>query len=532
RRRVLRWFQIPLPSARVPRSVLFSYRFQAGLRRYRQLRARKRLPRPPPALPGPPAARGALGRHEGTAWSPPHRPHRPLTPQGGPWPSPRCPHRPQGGPWPPPRCPRSPPSVPKGSLATPVLSPQPTGAPSSPLAPRNGGRAPAPCGALAGRSLPESGCPGIRGVPWGHPTGCCGVTAQASPSPCSVAQAACPQLDPRANSLDSLVQEKREQSGAATRHAGPAWAHTDAASPCESPEEDVQLSEEQRDFLARFTVELKFIPTVHPGERVFCARLVPAPTLDTSGLEPQSALERFFLRDSPACQAAFVRSGALSLLYRCLPACPLPVLRWLFQLMTLCPDTTNASQALWEIWLSTTGEPWCPTVREISQAFARLGADLSPLCHRRLLPPELCPAAGSLDPSCPPRQASPDAASTLALVTQLGDICKFLALCVVPQPCHYADGARLSLVTLLSFLGLDRALRCQPLPELQHLLHCLLEGIRAWREQGPPPMPEPSCHGLAAEGAAGCRATRQGARRAAGGGPAPGAGTARRPATP
>lgn len=40
---------------------------------------------------------------------------------------------------------------------------------------------------------------------------------------------------------------------------------------------------------------------------------------------------------------------------------------------------------------SPAGEPWCPTVREISQAFSRLGADLSPLCRRRLLPPELCP---------------------------------------------------------------------------------------------------------------------------------------------
>lgn len=35
--------------------------------------------------------------------------------------------------------------------------------------------------------------------------------------------------------------------------------------------------------------------------------------------------------NSPACQAAFVRNGGLSLLYRCAPTCPLPVLRWLFQ---------------------------------------------------------------------------------------------------------------------------------------------------------------------------------------------------------
>lgn len=62
---------------------------------------------------------------------------------------------------------------------------------------------------------------------------------------------------------------------------------------------------------------------------------------------------------------------------------------------------------------------------------------------------------------------------------------QFLALCVVTQPCCYSDGARLALLILFSFLGLARALRCHPLPELQHLLQCLLEGIRDWQKQVP-----------------------------------------------
>lgn len=154
------------------------------------------------------------------------------------------------------------------------------------------------------------------------------------------------------------------------------------------------------------------------------------------------------------------------------------------------------------------------------------------------LPPPFCPHR-SLEPSCSLRPASPGATDTLALVTQLGAICKvtpplrylcpanwargadassahaslslwalgshitflpqFLALCVVTQPCHYPDGARLSLVTLLSFLGLDRALRCQPLPEVQVLLHYLLQGIHDWHQQvwgdkGCPLIRCPPCH--------------------------------------
>ncbi|XP_076214971.1 protein FAM178B [Aptenodytes patagonicus] len=507
----LRWYQIPLSSARIPRSGLFSYGFQAGLQRYQQLRALKHLRVGRPVAPPPPGLLEPWPPVSPPADSPPQASRHPRGAGGA-----RAPRRPKESP---------------GTRKRVSRGRQPPG-PAQPHANRRdaASRGSPPCQAAADGSghvpvLPEAAARSLGGeanrgqrtaagtVPQqagrsfgGRPPGTARgrvspvdseeddliplkdmlLAGDEPPSPADHRQVARPQPDPLANSLDSLVREKREQSRAAAPQAGLAQVHVDAASPWESPDKDTQLPEEHRDLLARFTGKPRLIPAVHPGEPVFCARPVPAPTLDARGLEPQSTLEGFFFCDSPACQAAFVRDGGLSLLHRCVPTCPLPVLRWLFQLMTLCPDTTNASQALWEIWLSTGGEPRCPTVQEISRAFAHLGADLGPLRRRRLLPPELCPADGrNLDPSCSPKQASPDATSTLALVTQLGDICRFLALCVVTQPCRYADGARLALVTLLSFLGLDRALRCRPLPELRHLLRCLLEGIRDWREQLP-----------------------------------------------
>lgn len=60
---------------------------------------------------------------------------------------------------------------------------------------------------------------------------------------------------------------------------------------------------------------------------------------------------------------------------------------------------------------------------------------------------------------------------------------QLLTVCVLACPCRYPDRARRELVTLLCFLSLDRELRCQPLPDVWHLLHCLLEGIAAWKEQ-------------------------------------------------
>ncbi|NWS62798.1 F178B protein, partial [Chunga burmeisteri] len=503
----------PLSSARVPLSGLFSYGFQASLQRYQQLRALKHLPVGRRVTPPPP---GLL-----EPWAPG------SSPTNSP---PRASQRPQGTD----RVQAA--MTQRGGQVTPALSPQPSPCPK--------GFCGDPCAVpTAPRHPKESNGTRKHGSPQPHAkqqdaasegSSACQVALDSSSHVLVLPEVAAGSLGGKANcGVPSPCPNRsnaREQHQAARLQTSPAWVHVDNASPWESLDKDTQPPEEhrypshpclgrglggsawrllparhcpptRRDLLARFTVTPRSIPTLHPGEPVFCARPAPAPTLYTCGLEPQSALEGLFLCNSPACQADFVCDGGLSLLYRSVPTCPLPVLHWLFQLTILCPDMPNAAQALWEIWLSSGGKPWCPTVEEISWAFTRLGADLSPLHRQCLLSPELCPTHRSLDPSPSPRQASPDAISPLALVTQLGDICKFLVLCVVTQPCHYTDGVRLALIIILSFLGLDRSLRCQPLPELQHLLRCLLEGIRDWQEQGASPAPEPSCHGPTAEGA-------------------------------
>ncbi|XP_067168361.1 protein FAM178B [Apteryx mantelli] len=519
----LRWYQIPLSSARAPRTGLFSPRFQASLQRYQQLRQLKHLrvgrpfTLPPPGLlqaapaspepPGPRQPRPSAGRRAVAvprARPPPRCRRRRRRRRRGVGPRPAA--------APPCRAKETPGA--KGSAASGHRPAGPTRA--------RGGRSSPPEQAVPGPAPVSAGCQLNPVVVLTCPGGDCGhrgagkpgqarrrlpgmARVQASPEDSEDIliplrdlllvgdEPRCPaersRLDPLANSLDPLVEEQREQRQAAAPRSSPEWVRSDTASPQESPDEDTPLSEEHRLLLARFAVKPGLIPPVHPGEPVFCARPLPAPALDARGLQPQSALEGLFLRASPAGQAAFVREGRLSLLYRCVPACPLPVLRWLFQLTALCPDTANASQALWEInvhRLSTAGEPWCPTVPEIGQAFCRLGANLGALHRLGLLPLELCPA----DRRCPdlprsPDRADPKAPGALALATQLGDICKLLALCVVAQPGRYPDRARLALLTLLCFLGLDRALRCQPLPDLQHLLHCLLEGIGDWQEQLP-----------------------------------------------
>ncbi|XP_065712640.1 protein FAM178B [Patagioenas fasciata] len=490
----LRWYQIPLSSARIPRSGLFSFSFQDSLQRYQQLRAHKNLRVGRPVAGPPPGLLEPWPPSPAPAHSPPRGSYRPRGAGG------------VRAPWCPKKSPGTKKRVSRARRLPSLTQPQPhrqdvTSSTPSPVTSDSSGDIPVlpemAAGSPGGDSDRGQHAMGSRSS-WGHSLGTVRdrlsltdseddeeliplrdmlLAGDMSPSPPRHQQVMSPWPDLLANSLDSPVQEQRERDQAAAL----VQQRADDTSSPESLDEDSKLPEEHRDILARFAVKPRFIPTVHPGEPIFCARPVLLPLLDTRGLESRNNLEALFFCESPAWQVAFVRNGCLSLLYNCLPTCPPPVLRWLFQLMTLCPDTINAAQALWDIWLSTRGECWCPTVQEISEAFARLGADLTPL-----LPAELRPTDGrSLEPSSSPRPASPNATDMLALVTQLGAICKFLALCVVTQPCHYPDSARLSLVTLLSFLGLDRALRCQPLPEVQVLLHYLLQGIHDWHQQLP-----------------------------------------------
>ncbi|XP_031466290.1 protein FAM178B isoform X2 [Phasianus colchicus] len=459
---LLRWYQIPLSSARVPRSGLFSSSFQYSLCSYQQLRVSKHLRVGRPFLP------------------PPLGPVDPCPPAS---PPPSQPHSAE----PASQCPMQPRSTRQGSSRArrPRASPRRSAQQGS--ATRSPRRAVQPSSATESRTVPQraedmattsSSDSEEELIPLKELLACSGRS-----SPAEHSEVAYPQPDPLANSLDALLLEKREQCVANAVQASLMQVGVD--SPQESSDEDTQLLEEQRAFLSRFNVKLLAFPTTHPGEPIFHACPLPPPTLDTCGLQPRSILEQNFLCASPAAQLAFVRDGYLNLLYQTTSACPLPILRWLFLLTSTWPDRTNAFRTLWEMWMRSDDEPWCPTLQDIGQAFAYMGADLEALRCRRLLPPELCPMDTRLDPTCSLEQGNLGAVNTLALVTQLGDICKLLTVCVVSCPCRYPDRARRELVTLLCFLSLDRELRCQPLPDLWHLLHCLLEGIVAWKEQLP-----------------------------------------------
>uniref|UniRef100_A0A8C6BZB9 Coiled-coil SMC6 And NSE5 INteracting (CANIN) domain-containing protein n=1 Tax=Monodon monoceros TaxID=40151 RepID=A0A8C6BZB9_MONMO len=283
------------------------------------------------------------------------------------------------------------------------------------------------------------------------------------------------------NSLDYLLQEKR--AGAAI------W----------SPLASLQAADQvclltpgspascfARKLVERFSVSLQVIPAVHPGETVFLPRHHPLPcTLDCSHLKPQSRLEELFLSSPPAQQLSFLRSGLLSSLYLPSGLRPVPLLRWLFQLLTWPPETSlGAFGLLWDLSMDGLFRPsdadtslWCPSLQEVTAAFHSLGT------HSPALQP---PGPLQHDGSELKSEASlsqteqQDTPQETALDSSLSYICKFLMLCVLAQPGAYTDGSLLGLIELLCRAGLDVGLRLLPKTDLQQLLLLLLDSIQEW----------------------------------------------------
>uniref|UniRef100_A0A8D2CUL4 Coiled-coil SMC6 And NSE5 INteracting (CANIN) domain-containing protein n=1 Tax=Sciurus vulgaris TaxID=55149 RepID=A0A8D2CUL4_SCIVU len=265
------------------------------------------------------------------------------------------------------------------------------------------------------------------------------------------------------NSLDYLLQEKRC-----------------APDPC-SPAPCLP-----RMLVERFSVSLQVIPPVHPGETVFLPRRHPLPcNLDSSRLKPHNHLEELFLSSPGPQQLSFLHNGLLSNLYLHASDCPVPLLQWLFQLLTWPPETSSrAFTLLWD--LSVDGlfcqsdedmRLWHPSLQEVMEAFHGLGAHNPALYPLGPFQPgsRLAESEASL---CWLEQQDPP--QEVALDLSLSYIYKFLTLCALAQPAAYSDAHLLGLIELLCRASLDAGLRLMPKTDLQQLLLLLLENIREW----------------------------------------------------
>ncbi|XP_036608101.1 protein FAM178B [Trichosurus vulpecula] len=301
------------------------------------------------------------------------------------------------------------------------------------------------------------------------------------------------------NSLDYLLQEKKNKTPGRDEWEEPLVGSDPGGDPnlasLENPEDDYgMLTREHRLLVEKFCVKLQMIPTLHPGEVVFLSQNhLLSCTLDSTSLVPRNGLEKLFFSFTLAQQVSFLQRGFLGYLYLQTPGCPVPVLQWLFQLLTWPLETSSgAFQILWDLSMRGISQQvggdntyvWCPKLQDIIKAFQNLGArgpNLYPNASHQLKPSVHDKRVWETDDG----MRAKDSAPKTELEASLSYICKFLTLCVMSRPGAYTDGELLRLMYLICRASLDRQLRLLPSADLQQLLLMLLEDVKDWSEKLP-----------------------------------------------
>ncbi|XP_064858677.1 SMC5-SMC6 complex localization factor protein 2-like isoform X4 [Oncorhynchus nerka] len=223
----------------------------------------------------------------------------------------------------------------------------------------------------------------------------------------------------------------------------------------EEEEENIEeaISQQQKDFLQRFSVLSSAIQDLHPGEAVFnldnFGRLFSQHTLQLRrcNVTPCDTTQKTILCSSPDQFRTQVSSQLFQRAY-CSSPCPPQVTRWLFQMMSVHSDRLTCHQvlkALGDIACSAAEhmvlnkserfEVWVPSIGDMTLVFMNMGVPFVTLFPLENLQPPFTE----------------------------GDL---------------IDGELLLLLTVVSRVGLDTQLALQPTEHLRSLLHNLVNSIR------------------------------------------------------
>uniref|UniRef100_A0A8C3QWW6 SMC5-SMC6 complex localization factor 2 n=1 Tax=Cyanoderma ruficeps TaxID=181631 RepID=A0A8C3QWW6_9PASS len=266
------------------------------------------------------------------------------------------------------------------------------------------------------------------------------------------------------------------------------------------------LSEENRAFIKRYSVVTYVIPDKHPGEDLFdlsaAGKIFTQHNLDLRNFHfiPQNRVEYLLLNSSVTQQVFLVVNGVLSSAYRD-TLCSIPILKWLFQMMSIHLDhcvSTKILERLMELTLKNSSisdeqfKPWIPSIADISAVFVNMGIgfrSLFPLQH--LQPPfnedDILSQAQETVSQQQPREdvafASPAFHSLLK--NNLINVIKFLVFCTSVIHDGYTDQEIWLLLILLFKMSLEKQLRNHFPIDFQCLFVKLLMNIRDWDTKVP-----------------------------------------------
>nr|XP_034363030.1 SMC5-SMC6 complex localization factor protein 2 isoform X2 [Arvicanthis niloticus] len=267
----------------------------------------------------------------------------------------------------------------------------------------------------------------------------------------------------------------------------------------ESTDDEDGLLEEHREFLKKFSVTVDAIPDHHPGEEIFnflnSGKIFNQCTLDLrdSGFIGESAVEKLILKSGKKDQIFLTTQGFLTTAYHYVQ-CPVPVLKWLFRMMSVHTDCIVSVQILSTLMEITIRNdtfsdspvwPWIPSLSDIAAVFFNMGVGFESLFPLETLQPDFnednlisetqktLGGKGSEDSSYNPVfSALPE--------TNILNVVKFLGLCTSIHPEGYQDGEIMLLILMLFKMSLEKELKQIPLVDFQSLLINLMKNIRDW----------------------------------------------------
>lgn len=272
----------------------------------------------------------------------------------------------------------------------------------------------------------------------------------------------------------------------------------------DSSDDEDGLLEEHKEFLKKFSITIDAIPDHHPGEEIFnflnSGKIFSQYTLDLrdSGFIGQSAVEKLILKSGKTDQIFLTTQGFLTSAYHYVQ-CPVPVLKWLFRMMSVHTDCIVSMQILSTLMEITIRNdtfsdspiwPWIPSLSDIAAVFFNMGIDFRSLFPLENLQPdfnednlvsEMQMTLGvkeNEDSSYKPIFSSlPE--------TNILNVVKFLGLCTSIHPEGYQDREIMLLILMLFKMSLEKELKQIPLVDFQSLLINLMKNIRDWNTKVP-----------------------------------------------
>ncbi|XP_030097047.1 SMC5-SMC6 complex localization factor protein 2 isoform X1 [Serinus canaria] len=311
------------------------------------------------------------------------------------------------------------------------------------------------------------------------------------------------------NSLDHLLKEKEESRRLEeiVKQLQEDIEREDNASDGEKEDNASgdDLLEEHRAFIKRFSVATYVIPDKHPGEDLFdlsaAGKIFTQHNLDLRNFQfvPQNRIEYLLLNSSITQQLFLVVNGILSSAYHD-TSCPIPILKWLFQMMSVHPDhcvSTKILDRLMELSLKNSSisdeqlKPWIPSIADISTVFVNMGVgfrSLFPLQH--LQPPfNEHDILNQVQESVNQQRTRGDVATASPvfhnlLENNLVNVIKFLVFCTSVIHDGYTDQEIWLLLILLFKISLEKQLK-PFLIDFQCLFFKLLVNIKDWDTKMP-----------------------------------------------